>query len=288
MRKSKLQKYIITGHLLINIPAIIFSFGLPFLAYHFLEGIPWKISFSIIGFIVGIAISWLWWSFIVTKWRLWAFSRVDEDEWYELKELAVKNRLIWEQGSYFERTEIQTKKEAEKITHFKQKVVEQEQIEEIKRDLRTPRTLKFQYNKKETITETISKVFLLLVSIGLILTQQYILGVILLAIILFYGDGYKMIFQIFKNEDYLIINNQGIYLKYPKERSIYWEDIREIALEDEGRLMWITVKEYESVEKIKCELWRFNIKDFRVFSQQLKVFIDRFIYERRDRRGEES
>lgn len=286
MEKYKLHKLIYVGHLMINVPAIVFSFGLPLLAYFLAEDILLKVVFSIVGFIVGIAISWLWWSFMVTKWKLWAFQQIKEDDWYTFKEMAVENRLIWEHGSYFEATEIRSKKEGEQFAEIKLRVAEQEQIEEIKEDLRTPRALKFQYNKKETITETISKVFLLFVAIGLLLTHQYIFGAVLLGIILFYGDGYKMIFHIFKNEDYLVIDQKGIHLKYPKTRSILWEEIQEISTTDEGRVMWITVKKQEQLEKIKCELWRFNIKNFRQFRKQIKVFTDRFIYEQSDKRGE--
>ena len=108
MINSKLYKTIIVGHLVINVPVVLLSFGLPIIAFNLFDGSVLKIVFSIIGFILGIGISWLLCSLLITKWRLWAFNQIHEDDWYKLKELAIINKLIWDDGSDFESTEIRT------------------------------------------------------------------------------------------------------------------------------------------------------------------------------------
>jgi hypothetical protein len=50
--------------------------------------------------------AWLWWSFAVPKWRLWALRNVDN--WQLLEELAIKEKLIWPRRSIFNLTEITT------------------------------------------------------------------------------------------------------------------------------------------------------------------------------------
>jgi hypothetical protein len=55
----------------------------------------------------GWLLAWLWWSFTVPKWRLWAYARVLDI--VELKRSAVKAGLTWPDGSIFERTEIKSR-----------------------------------------------------------------------------------------------------------------------------------------------------------------------------------
>ncbi len=60
----------------------------------------------LLGFVLAIVLPWLYWSIMVTKWRLWAFDVVRNV--HELQKRAVQERLIWSQGSFFEMTEIRT------------------------------------------------------------------------------------------------------------------------------------------------------------------------------------
>ena len=282
MINSKLYKTIIVGHLVINVPVVLLSFGLPIIAFNLFEGSVLKIVFSIIGFILGISISWLLWSLLITKWRLWAFNQIHEDDWYKLKELAIINKLIWDDGSDFELTEIRTNEDNEQIIEIAERISEQEQVEEIKLDLSTPKELRFKFNKKEILAESISKLLLIAVSIGLFSTNQIILGFILLGIIMFYGDSYKLLKHVFNNKDYLLINEKGIVLLFPEEQRIDWEMINKLAINIEDRKMIILKVENEKYVKIDCELWRYNIKDYRKFLKQIKVFVDRLIYKQKE------
>ncbi len=278
MKNTKLYKIILVGHLMINVPAILLTFGLPFLSFFYFEHIGLKILFAGLGFVTGIVLSWKLWSLLVTKWRLWAFNQVEEENWHELKELAIANKLIWEDGSSYELLEKRSTKEKKQLSDIANKISEQEQIEEIKLDLNTPEELRITFNKREIIVESISKLLILFVSIGLLLVNQLLLGVILLAIVLFYGDSYKLIKHALSNEDYLVVNQKGILLKYPKLESIGWEEMETLAIHTELRKMIIVKIEPNQSRKIECELWRLNIKDTRKFEKQLKVFIDRYLY----------
>jgi hypothetical protein len=63
------------------------------------------------GFLGGFVLGWLWWSFAVTRWRIWAYTHVRNI--HELMEVAVAEKLIWPKGSFFERTEMRTKAQRE-------------------------------------------------------------------------------------------------------------------------------------------------------------------------------
>lgn len=63
----------------------------------------------LIGFLVGSVACWLWWSFAVTRWRIWALMHVRNIN--ELMDQAVQDELIRGKGSWLERTEIRTRKQ---------------------------------------------------------------------------------------------------------------------------------------------------------------------------------
>ncbi len=66
-----------------------------------------------VGILLAPVVGWTYWSFAITKWRIWAFRNVDDV--HELKAKAISENLIWPDGSIFERTEIRTKSEHETI-----------------------------------------------------------------------------------------------------------------------------------------------------------------------------
>lgn len=49
-------------------------------------------------------LAWLWWSISVPRWRLWAYTRVEDLD--ALHQAAVSAGLLWPEGHFFERTEI--------------------------------------------------------------------------------------------------------------------------------------------------------------------------------------
>lgn len=59
-----------------------------------------------LGFVISFVFGWLWWSVFVTKWKIWAYSRVRKVR--ELKKRAIKDRLIWPDRSWFNKLEITT------------------------------------------------------------------------------------------------------------------------------------------------------------------------------------
>ncbi|ESQ76077.1 hypothetical protein ABAC402_06420 [Asticcacaulis sp. AC402] len=56
---------------------------------------------------LGIPSGWIWWSLAVPKWKLWAYSRVENIK--QLKREAVSEGLIWPDGHILEKTEICSK-----------------------------------------------------------------------------------------------------------------------------------------------------------------------------------
>ena len=57
---------------------------------------------------LGFVLAWLWWSFYIPEWRDWAHERGADPE--ELQEAAIRSKLTWPKGSFFERTEMRRRK----------------------------------------------------------------------------------------------------------------------------------------------------------------------------------
>jgi hypothetical protein len=80
--------------------------GIPFLAFRVLNLSDLAKGLSVL---LGIVAAWVWWSFQVPRWRIWALQHVDDIE--TLHQRAVQVGIEWSYGSVFERTEIKTRQQ---------------------------------------------------------------------------------------------------------------------------------------------------------------------------------
>lgn len=95
------------GQITVNIPVFIIMFGVICSLFYFssIKKIPFY--FTPLSFIIGPFCAWIFWSYAIVKWKLWAFKNVRNR--HELKQKAIRAGLIWEDGSFFNKTEIWTK-----------------------------------------------------------------------------------------------------------------------------------------------------------------------------------
>lgn len=119
-KKISVSKAIRRGHLIVTLPLILIMLGVGGIFYYadvkkILPG--WAIA---IGIVLAFSLPWLWWSVIITKWRIWAFDNVDD--LHELKRRAIEQQLIWPDGSIFEKTEIRSTTEKEKLTRIQKEL----------------------------------------------------------------------------------------------------------------------------------------------------------------------
>jgi len=112
------------GHRTVNYPSVAIFLGLLFATgiLCVCELLPFW-SFPI-GFVVALAASWLYWAFMITRWRLWAFDEVRNV--HELRKKAIKERLIWPDGSFFERTELRNFEQKQRWLILQEKFKEED------------------------------------------------------------------------------------------------------------------------------------------------------------------
>ena len=127
-KEITVDKAIKRGHLIVNIPVFAVMFGIPTLGIYLssISLIPvWIMGIS---FPMGFLIAWLTWSLMITKWRIWAFDNVTNV--HDLKRRAIQEKLIWEDGNIFEKTEIRTNKEEEILNVLKTKLEKEDVYED--------------------------------------------------------------------------------------------------------------------------------------------------------------
>lgn len=67
---------------------------------------------GLVVFLGGFVLAWLWWSYMVPRWRIWAYERVDDIR--TLKEKAVAVGLTWPDGHSLGRTEFKSRAQAKR------------------------------------------------------------------------------------------------------------------------------------------------------------------------------
>lgn len=93
------KQAIIRGHRVVMYPVLI------------IMGLGWLVSsrfrdvtpLATIAFPVAFAGAWLWWSYMVPRWRDWVIDHGLQPE--DVQKYAQATGLIWRRGSIFERTE---------------------------------------------------------------------------------------------------------------------------------------------------------------------------------------
>ncbi|MFD1316730.1 hypothetical protein [Namhaeicola litoreus] len=256
------DKAIKRGHLIVNVPVFIAILGIPVLAIYFsyLKIIPnWSI---LVSFVVGFVVSWIIWSFMITKWRLWAFENVRNV--HELKKRAIQEKLIWEDGNWFEKTEIRTSNDKHKLKELNKKFLKKDIHKE---DFSIPMSTTIYYSKTTNLIEMGSMLFCFGFGIYLILaSDSYIIGT--LFTIIGGSVAIKEYKQATNTEPQIIIDNKGIKTIQTDFKS--WKEIKgeEIIYEISGkRSTTFLIYEYnEGYEKIKTD-------DFNITPKKLENLI---------------
>lgn len=93
------KKAIRREQLLINVPVLIIMLGTPGLCLYLVSFEILESQYVLLGFLVGFLFAWLYWSFAITQWRIWALSKTEDP--FELRLEAETVELIWPEGSFF-------------------------------------------------------------------------------------------------------------------------------------------------------------------------------------------
>jgi len=214
------------GHKMINYPVLVIMFGtIGLTLYLGTQNLIPDWGF-IVGFVLAFVFAWLWWSFMITKWRVWAFENVRNV--HELKKRAIQEKLISADSSIFEKTEIRTAKDKERLRLLAHKF---EQDDLFQDDLTIANETTIYYSKGKNLIEMVGMLGCLGVGIYLLTkTDSYIFGSIL-SIVGVYG-GFKEYKEATNTDPQIIINDKGI--KTISTDFYDWNDIENEEVVSEG------------------------------------------------------
>jgi len=205
-QEISVNKAINRGHLIVNVPVFICIIGIPALSFYLSNQnlIPkWGIG---IGFVLGFVIAWLVWSFMITKWRIWAFENVRNV--HELKKRAIQEKLIWNDGNIFEKTEIRTLEDKKELKKLEKKFDKEDVYRE---DHSLPPKTIIKFSKSLGLFELIISILIIGVGIYFIskeTNKNYVLGGIMSLIGIY--SSIKELRKILNNKPQIIIDNKGI------------------------------------------------------------------------------
>ncbi len=132
-RQKRVAAAVLLGLAWVNLPVLLIIFGGWIGFFIFMERSDLRLHFSpsmnlVLGicfYAAGVVVPWLaawmWWSFNIPKWRIWAvaFTR----DWPALEPQAIQAGLIWSErtwlGSFCSKTEIWTREDRRKFADLR-------------------------------------------------------------------------------------------------------------------------------------------------------------------------
>jgi len=295
-KKKSIREVIKRGQICVSLPAFPITFFPIIFALNFEDWflsapldihIALRISTYIFAFFVGIPFAWLYWSFTIPKWRVWAKKNVKSSEWEDLLFAAIDGNLIWPPGHPAERTEIRTKTEQKEIEEF---------YAHIYKNIKRENILGSYTDKADVPIETYYYFSNMKVNLALLFS---LLSILLLVWVIFSGAniivilsglvfaGYSVFYLISSNIRYyftkkkprIILSDKGISIRQ-KELSFYpWKNIDYIKWEETIRSIVIVIENEnqkdEEFTEITLNLELLNVSH-REFLQRAKVYMGRF------------
>lgn len=169
----------------------------------------------LLNLIAGILLAWLTWSYFVNDWKIWAYENVRNI--HELQRKAVEEKLIWESGSWFEKTEFKSQEQKIKLKALEKKFLEKDVHKD---NLSVPKETLIFYSKTALVFLLIIRLGMISIGIYFLWEENYFVS-FLIAIGLYLT--YEQIKKLRDNEPQISINDKGIKLK--NKKLVSWENI---------------------------------------------------------------
>ena len=224
--RVSVNEAIARGHRMINVPVMGIMFGTLGLCLY--TGIQKILPIWIIpiGFLLAFGLAWLYWSIMITKWRLWAFEQVRNV--HELKKRAVLEKLIWPDNSVFEKTEIRSTIDKERWDMLQHKF---EKEDEFIDDSTIPSETNIYFSKGKNYFEMAIMLGCLLVGLYLLTKENDpIFGSILSLMGAYFA--YKEFQKTSNMDPQVVINDKGI--KTVSTEFYQWEEVKNEEVISEG------------------------------------------------------
>ena len=206
------------GKRLINLPVLVIIFGIIGFSLYLttLKLYPNWIVLTF-GPALSLLLSWVYWSFMITRWRIWAFKNVRNV--HELKKRAIEDKLIWPDDSIFVKSEIRTKQDRERLHILASKFKLEDEFLD---DLSVPNETVIFYDKASNLFEMALMLGGMGLGIYLLLeTESYIMGSVVLIFSAY--TAFKEYKEATNKTPQIILNEHGLQTVSAKFHE--WKDI---------------------------------------------------------------
>jgi len=204
------------GRRMISYPVMAIMFGIIGLSFYLSTQHLIPAAYMVAGIVAGILLAWLYWSFMVTRWKVWAFENVRNV--HDLQRKAIEAQLMWNDGSFWNKTEIWNSADKDKWAQLQDKFNQKDVFVE---DLSVPQEMLIYYSKSAILVQCIVMLLCLGLGIYLFIIKQYIGAALLCAF-----GGYFIYTELKKatNKDaQIILNDKGI--ETISAGFVEWKDI---------------------------------------------------------------
>jgi hypothetical protein len=174
-KRWSIKKAILTGHLMLTLPSFIL-FLIPVLI-SVLQMNHDEIYYSIVllGIITGQALAWFYWSTMVTRWKIMAFSKVKNKR--ALKNHAIRSFILFKDGSLAERTEFKTYKQKKQLIEiFGSQLKEDREMKNRKAEA-LPKSTDIYFSNTVNFMELVFTIIAFLAGLILIVFNYWYLGI---------------------------------------------------------------------------------------------------------------
>lgn len=261
------------GKITVNIPVFIIMFGVICCLFYFsaIKKIPFY--FTPLSFVIGPFCGWIYWSFAIVKWKLWAFKNVRNKN--ELQEKAIRIGLIWPDNSFFNKTEIWSEHQKKEWKIIEKKITKEDVVKD---DLSIPFETIIKFSKIIFWLNITGVITLILLSIYFYSKDEKIE----LHIILFLVYALYLLYSSYKNKAknaFIKLNEKGI--ETSEIDFIEWKNVKNIKVIREGfgkyikyfLLFTFDKKEETFEEKINLKKYASN---FEEIEDLIKVYKKRY------------
>ena len=205
------------GNWLIKYPIFFIFIFLIFIDSFYFKDILNKTLETIITILIGILTSWFYWSFTITKWRIWAYSNVRNV--HELKTKALKCGLIFKEEGLLEKTEIRSFADNETLKQLEKKFLEKNIYQD---DSSVPNEIIIYNSILKSVLSLIMFAFFIFIGIYYYVNSTQG-GVFIFLAILFCLFSYLKFNTLMDKSPQITINEIGISIK--DEKMINWSEI---------------------------------------------------------------
>lgn len=276
MKKLSVDRALQKGQQMLNYPI------LALMIIGFVESIYLSLIFDNgwlipIGFVTTFVTMWLWWSFRITKWRIWAFENCRNV--HELKRRAIEDKLIWPDGSKFEKTEIRSAKQRKRIKALELKFQIADEPDYFYDDGSIPDKTEIHYSKTFLAIYWFTGIGLLFYGFNIFVSGD-VWGYFLMFVSIFpFYTAYK---KSFIKQAPIILSSEGIQIQ--ENPFVKWEDIK--LIENKFNHSGNTTSWHLTVSFHKKDLhgkWAISIStnDLEVLLEELELLIK--VYQQRNK-----